>query len=148
MVVSRWGWLGAAPGLSTMTLGVRIPAPPPYSCRCGSFASQAAPHFYKKHAVSSLYMTKDKIAMGVVHTVPVDLRKMLVFHPDVLEKWNGLTPLARNEWICWTTIVKKAETRAEHIERLRSDLLTGKRRPCCWPGCPHRRPKAKKWLRS
>ncbi len=93
-------------------------------------------------------MTKNPVATGVVHTVPSDIRRVLLAHPDVLEKWNSLTALARNEWICWTTIVKKAETRAEHIERLRADLLDGKRRPCCWPGCPHRRPKAKKWFRG
>ncbi len=81
---------------------------------------------------------KNIIATGVVHTVPADLRKALVLNLDVLAKWNDLTPLARNEWICWTISFKKAETRQEHIERLCSQLLEGKRRPCCWPGCPHR----------
>jgi len=87
-----------------------------------------------------------KIATGVVHKVPADLRETLVSNPKVLAKWNDLTPLARNEWICWTTIVKKAETRAEHRKRLAEDLLKGKRRPCCWPGCPHRRPSAAKYF--
>jgi uncharacterized protein YdeI (YjbR/CyaY-like superfamily) len=91
-------------------------------------------------------MPKETIAEGVVHQVPDDLRDALITHPKVLEKWNDLTPLARNEWICWTTIVKKAETRKEHIVRLCSDLLIGKRRPCCWPGCPHRRASAKKYF--
>jgi uncharacterized protein YdeI (YjbR/CyaY-like superfamily) len=93
-------------------------------------------------------MTKPTIAEGVVHEVPADLRKALVANPDVLGKWNDLTPLARNEWICWTTLVKKAETRKEHIQRLCEELLEGKRRPCCWPGCPHRRPNAKKWFKQ
>ena len=84
-------------------------------------------------------MSKTIIAEGVVHEVPEDLRKALVFMPDVLNKWNNLTPLARNEWICWTTIVKKQKTRKEHIERLCTELLEGKRTPCCWPDCPHRR---------
>jgi uncharacterized protein YdeI (YjbR/CyaY-like superfamily) len=88
-----------------------------------------------------------KIATGVVHKVPVDLRKTLTSNQNVLSKWNHLTPLARNEWICWVTLVKKAETRKEHIERLCADLLKGKRRPCCWPGCSHRRPNAKKWFK-
>lgn len=92
-------------------------------------------------------MSNKKIATGVVHEVPADLRELLVAHSDVLEKWNGLTPLARNEWICWVTIVKKAETRQEHLARLQEELLKGKRRPCCWPGCPHRRPKAAKWFK-
>jgi len=25
--------------------------------------------------------------------------------------------------------------RKEHIERLKEDILNGKQRPCCWPGC-------------
>jgi len=83
-------------------------------------------------------MTKKEIATGVVHRAPADLRNALTSDPDLLAKWNKLTPLARNEWICWTTIVKKPETRKEHIGRLREDLLKGKKRPCCWPGCPHR----------
>lgn len=91
-------------------------------------------------------MTNLSVAEGVVHEVPDDLRSALVSQPGVLEKWNDLTPLARNEWICWVTIVKKAETRKDHIERLCSELLEGKRRPYCWPGCPHRNPKAKKWF--
>lgn len=92
-------------------------------------------------------MTNKTIAEGVVHDVPDDLKQALISSPGVLDKWNGLTPLARNEWICWTTIVKKAETRKEHIERLCAELLEGKRRPCCWPGCPHRRPNAAKWFK-
>lgn len=91
-------------------------------------------------------MTKKEIASGVVHKVPNDIKNILSSNSDVLKKWNNLTPLARNEWICWTTIVKKSETRKEHVERLRADLLKGKRRPCCWPGCPHRRPNAQKWF--
>ncbi|NCP67491.1 YdeI/OmpD-associated family protein [bacterium] len=95
-------------------------------------------------------MSKIKIEPGVeeVHEIPQDIKDVLVSNADVLEKWNAITPLARNEWICWTTIVKKAETRAEHIERLQEDLLAGKKRPCCWPGCPHRRESAKKYFKN
>jgi uncharacterized protein YdeI (YjbR/CyaY-like superfamily) len=92
-------------------------------------------------------MTKPQIATSVVHEVPNDLQKLLTSNSELLEKWNSLTPLARNEWICWVTIVKKAETRTEHLHRLNEDLLKGKRRPCCWPGCPHRNEKAKKWFK-
>lgn len=84
-------------------------------------------------------MKEKVIATGVVHEVPDDLKNTLITKSGVLEKWNSLTPLARNEWICWVTIVKKAETRKEHLIRLCEDLLKGKKRPCCWPGCPHRR---------
>ncbi|MBI1908319.1 YdeI/OmpD-associated family protein [Candidatus Uhrbacteria bacterium] len=82
-------------------------------------------------------MTK-KIAGGVVHNVPTDLRKAFIADPDALAKWNDLTPLARNEWICWTISVKHPETRAEHIARVCSELKEGMRRPCCWYGCVHR----------
>ena len=78
------------------------------------------------------------IANGVVHTVSADMKKVLLAKPKVLEIWNGLTPLARNEWICWITYVKKIETRHDHIRRMQEELLKGKRRPCCWAGCPHR----------
>lgn len=65
----------------------------------------------------------ENIATGVVHEVPDDMREVFLARSEVLEKWNNLTPLARNEWICWVTIVKKEETRKEHIERLQEDLL-------------------------
>lgn len=93
-------------------------------------------------------LKKNKVSEGTFHKVPADLKKALQANHNIVEKWNDLTPLARNEWICWTTIVKKAETRKEHIERLCAELLEGKRRPCCWPGCPHRSPKAKKWFKK
>lgn len=78
------------------------------------------------------------------HRMPSDLQLVLNKHKDVHALWENLTPLARNEWICWVTIVKKKETRQEHLERLQEDLKKGKKRPCCWPGCPHRRVSAKK----
>lgn len=83
-------------------------------------------------------MTKQKLATGVVHEVPDDMRTMLTDSDDVCNLWNNLTPLARNEWICWITSAKKPETRIKRIDWARSDLLKGKKRPCCWPGCPHR----------
>ena len=79
-----------------------------------------------------------EVASGVVHGVPRDLRTALISDPVALAKWNDLTPLARNEWICWTTSVKLPRTRANHVERTRSELKKDMRRPCCWPGCPHR----------
>ena len=92
-------------------------------------------------------MTDEQITSGVVHEVPDDIRDALCSTKGSIEKWNALTPLARNEWICWTTIVKKPETRQEHVKRLCEDILKGKKRPCCWPGCPHRRESAKKWFK-
>lgn len=75
---------------------------------------------------------------GVVHEVPADLKKALQSDASALERWEDLTPLARNEWICWVITNKKPETRAEHIERTLTELLEGRRRPCCWVGCMHR----------
>jgi Bacteriocin-protection, YdeI or OmpD-Associated len=86
-------------------------------------------------------MAKQNIATGVVHKVPSDLRKALTSDPKALALWNGLTPLARNEWICWVTFVKKDETRKEHVKRTISELKEGMRRPCCWLGCIHRKDK-------
>lgn len=83
-------------------------------------------------------MGKITLASGVVHEIPDDLREALVSDTTLVELWNSLTPLARNEWICWTISVKKEATRRHHIQRLCSELTEGKRRPCCWPGCPHR----------
>jgi len=75
---------------------------------------------------------------GVVHKVPGDIREALISDSKALEAWESLTPLARNEWICWATFVKKEETRKQHIKRMYKELKEGKRRPCCWLGCIHR----------
>ncbi|WKZ27434.1 MAG: YdeI/OmpD-associated family protein [Candidatus Paceibacterota bacterium] len=83
-------------------------------------------------------MTRKNIATGVAHKVPEDLRAALLVSEAVQAAWNSITPLARNEWICWVISVKKSETRRDHIRRTCEDLAKGKRRPCCWAGCPHR----------
>lgn len=83
-------------------------------------------------------MTAKKMATGVVHDVPRDLARLLAADDAALTVWEDLTPLARNEWICWVEDARKAETRLKRLGRLREDLEAGKRRPCCWPGCPHR----------
>ena len=41
------------------------------------------------------------ISGGVAHDLPADLRKVLSSDPKALAAWEDLTPLARNEWICW-----------------------------------------------
>jgi hypothetical protein len=83
-------------------------------------------------------MTAKHISNGTVHKVPADLHQALISNSKTLTTWNGLTPLARNEWICWTIFVKKMETRKQHVERVITELNEGKRRPCCWIGCTHR----------
>ena len=51
--------------------------------------------------------------------------KALVSDAKALAAWEDITPLARNEWICWTTSVKKDETRRQHVERVCSELKEG-----------------------
>lgn len=82
-----------------------------------------------------------------LHEVPDDIQNILNTHQDILAKWDTLTQLAQNEWICWITIPKKLETRETRLARFWEDLLAGKKRPCCWPGCPHRNPKSNKFFK-
>ena len=56
-------------------------------------------------------MTTVQISGGVAHTLPADLRKALASDAKALAAREDITPLARNEWICWTISVKKDETR-------------------------------------
>ncbi len=83
-------------------------------------------------------MPQKKISGGVVHEPPTDLKKALTSEPKALATWEDITPLARNEWICWVESAKKVEARSHRIEWGISNLKDGKRRPCCWAGCPHR----------
>lgn len=79
-----------------------------------------------------------KISSGTVHTLPTDLEKAIISNKAVIALWEDITPLARNEWICWVTSGKKAETRNLRIKKALSKLASGMRRPCCWAGCIHR----------
>ncbi len=74
----------------------------------------------------------------MVHTLPTDLRRALVSVPAAKATWEDITPLAKNEWICWVISVKRADTRARRIAVGIDKLRKGMRRPCCWAGCPHR----------
>ncbi len=79
-----------------------------------------------------------KITDGVVHQVPADFRRALNTTPAARVVWEDITPLARNEWICWVISGKKAQTRGIRIKKALSKLKSGMRRPCCWAGCLHR----------
>ncbi len=81
------------------------------------------------------------ISGGVVHEVPEDLYKALTADLKTQKLWENLTPLARNEWICWTISSKQQKTRDEHVKRVVFELNEGIRRPCCWIGCIHRKDK-------
>ena len=75
---------------------------------------------------------------GTVHGLPDDLRSALNSSADALAAWLDITPLARNEFICWVEDAKREATRERRIRRTREELEEGMRRPCCWPGCAHR----------
>ncbi len=87
-------------------------------------------------------MATKQISSGTVHKTPSDLKKALTSVKAVLEVWEDITPLARNEWICWVTSAKKDETRKHRIEVGIDKMKKGMRRPCCWIGCIHRADKS------
>lgn len=82
--------------------------------------------------------TAPQLPGGVVHDLPKDLADAIRSDEAARATWNDITPLARNEWICWVEDAKKPETRAKRIRWGTENLNAGKRRPCCWPGCKHR----------
>ena len=83
-------------------------------------------------------MTKKGIGTRMAHKIPKDLLWAVATVPKALGTWEDITPLARNEWICWVESAKKLETRNRRIRIAKENLAKGKRRPCCWAGCPHR----------
>jgi hypothetical protein len=86
-----------------------------------------------------------KISGGLVHELPVDLAKTLI-EKDVISAWEALSPIGRNEFICWVEDAKQAKTREKRIFRTIEELVEGKKRPCCWAGCIHRTDKKpSKW---
>ncbi len=83
-------------------------------------------------------LLKVSLPSGTVHKLPDDMRKSILADKKIRGMWEDITPLARNEWICWTVTVAKPETRAKHIVIMRDKMNKGMRRPCCWAGCLHR----------
>lgn len=83
-------------------------------------------------------MSTTVISSGVVHKVPTDVRALLTSKPKVHLVWEDITPLARNEWLCWIESAKQAETRKRRMTIMVDKLTRGERRPCCWAGCGHR----------
>jgi uncharacterized protein YdeI (YjbR/CyaY-like superfamily) len=90
-----------------------------------------AAHYYR-------LVSGQKVPGGVVHELPADLSKALIANPTALDAWRDITPLARNEFICWVEDAKQETTRERRIRRTQEELEEGQRRPCCWPGCKHR----------
>jgi len=95
---------------------------PPFSHGVGYRASVSSP----------------RVPGGVAHKLPGDLRKALIANSTALDAWKDITPLARNEFICWVEDAKQEMTRERRIRRTQEELEDGQRRPCCWPGCRHR----------
>lgn len=79
-----------------------------------------------------------KLPNGTIHTLPKDFRSALTSDKKAESLWLDITPLARNEWICWVEDAKKPETRARRITVGLDKMRKGMRRPCCWAGCSHR----------
>ena len=91
-----------------------------------------------KGATETESMSSRRIPGGVVHRLPRDLRETLLTSTTAIDAWTDITPLARNEFICWVEDAKQQKTRERRIRRTREELEEGQRRPCCWPGCKHR----------
>ena len=79
---------------------------------------------------------------GTVHVAGADLQAALTADAGILALWRQLSPIGRNEFICWVESAKQPATRARRILRTCEDLREGKTRPCCWAGCIHRTDKA------
>ncbi len=75
-----------------------------------------------------------------MHELPDDLALALALaaHKTAKAAWLDITELTWNEFICWVTPAKQQVTEEPRIGRAVEKLVEGKRRPCCWPGCPHR----------
>ncbi len=90
-----------------------------------------------------------KISGGLVHEQPADLLNALTETKQIASLWQNLTPIARNEFICWVEDAKQEKTRSRRIKRAVEELLEGQKRPCCWAGCIHRTDKKpSKWQRA
>lgn len=88
-------------------------------------------------------MSKLPLLDGTIHKMPADVRKVLKTDLKALTAWNDITPLARNEWLCWVEGAKLIDTRKRRVQRVQTELAEGVRRPCCWPGCIHREKNSK-----
>jgi len=107
-------------------------------CRTAVFPPATIADLRSKPLAFRMAREEQDIPGGVVHALPPDFGDALRGDAEALSTWQDITPLARNEWICWVESARKPETRRKRIDWGRSNLSEGKRRPCCWPGCPHR----------
>lgn len=94
-------------------------------------------------------MTKQHLFEGLVHKLSPDMSQALTAANGVPDLWNAITPIARNEFLCWVDNAKQEATRAKRIGRTIEELQDGQNRPCCWVGCIHRTDKKpSKWQQA
>jgi uncharacterized protein YdeI (YjbR/CyaY-like superfamily) len=65
-----------------------------------------------------------------------DLRKALIANPTALDAWKDITPLARNEFICWVQDAKQELTRERRIRQSQEELEEGQRPPAAGVQAP------------
>ena len=75
---------------------------------------------------------------GVVHALPADLREARIANATALEAWRDITPLARNEFICWVEDAKQETPEPPHPAH--PGGTGGGSAPALlrWPGCSQR----------
>ena len=73
-----------------------------------------------------------------MHKLPVDLRSALIGNQTALDAWKDITPLARNEFICWVEDAKQEATRQRRIRRTQEELEDGHASTLLLAGCSHR----------
>ncbi len=83
-------------------------------------------------------MAQKKLIISALHRTPTDLRKAIASDQVAKNLWADITPLAKNEWVCWVMSAKQEKTRTRRIAVGLDKMRNGMRRPCCWEGCPHR----------
>ena len=84
-----------------------------------------------------------------MHQLPADMIEALTRRKAITDLWETLTPIARNEFICWVEDTKQELTRVRRVNRTVDELLEGQKRPCCWVGCIHRTDKKpSKWQQN
>lgn len=108
-----------------------------FSCDAGAFEPRS-PRGDRPISLYRSIVSNQRVPGGVVHKLPADLREALLANAAALAAWIDITPLARNEFICWVEDAKQPTTRSRRIRRTQEELQEGLRRPCCWPGCKHR----------
>jgi hypothetical protein len=127
-----------APPTNALSLPKRCSTPASRRPADRAFARKNGLDRHRPIALSISSVTSKSVPGGVVHQLPEDLRAALLANSTALAAWLDITPLARNEFICWVEDAKQAKTRERRIRRTREELEEGQRRPCCWPGCKHR----------